>query len=124
MSNELFGWGSVLASLAMGLYMGLKFQRDDWLGGYSSFPRRMVCLAHVALAAIGMLNIQFAQSLPRLHLSGGMLTAASIALMAAAVLMPSCCLWMAWRRSHFEIFAAPVLCLATGLGLTIGGLIR
>jgi hypothetical protein len=124
MINELFGWISVLASLAMGIYMGQKFQREDWLGGYGSFPRRMVRLAHVALAAIGILNIQFAQSLPHLHLGGALLTTASMTLMAAAVLMPSCCLWMAWRRSHFEIFAAPVVCLATGMILTIGGLIR
>ena len=124
MQNELVGWISVMASLAMGIYMGAKFQREDWMGGYGSFPRRMVRLAHVALAAIGMLNIQFAHSLPRLELSGAMLTTASFTLMAAAVLMPACCLLLAWRRAHFEIFAAPVLCLAAGVGLTIGGLIR
>ena len=108
----------------MGLYMGLKFQREDWLGGYNAFPRRMVRLAHVALVALGILNIQFAQSLPRLRLGPTTTNAASFAFIAAAVLMPSCCLWMAARRSHFEIFAAPVSCLAAGLVLTIGGLIR
>ena len=29
MHNELFGWSSVLASLAMGIYMGMKFLRED-----------------------------------------------------------------------------------------------
>jgi hypothetical protein len=124
MVNELFGWISVLAGLAMGLYMGLKFQREDWLGGYNSFPRRMVRLAHVALVALGILNVQFGQSLPRLQLSSTAAGVASFAFMAAAVLMPVCCLWMAARRSHFEIFAAPISCLAAGLILTIGGLIR
>ena len=124
MNNELFGWISVLAGVALGLYMGQKFQREDWLGGYGSFPRRMVRLAHVALAAIGILKIQFAQSVPRLHLNALLETTASLALMAAAVLMPACCLWIASRQRHFEIFAAPVTCLATGLILTIGGLIR
>ncbi|MBI4479400.1 MAG: hypothetical protein HY651_05210 [Acidobacteria bacterium] len=47
MVNEPLGWGAVLASLAMGIYMGQKFQREDWLGGYGSFPRRMVRLAHI-----------------------------------------------------------------------------
>ena len=108
----------------MGLYMGLKFQREDWLGGYNAFPRRMVRLAHVALVALGILNIQFAQSQPRLHLGATAAIVASFAFMAAAILMPACCLWMAVRRSHFEIFAAPVSCLAAGLVLTIGGLIR
>ncbi len=124
MINEVFGWCSVLAGLALGLYMGQKFQREDWLGGYNAFPRRMVRLAHVALAAIGILNIQFAQSAPRLHLNHALETVASFALMAAAVLMPACCLWIAMRRRHFEIFAAPVACLACGVILTIGGLIR
>ncbi len=67
MGNETFGWISVLGGLGMGLSMGLKFQREEWLGGYNAFPRRMVRLAHVALVALGMLNIQFAQSLPRLE---------------------------------------------------------
>ncbi len=124
MSNELFGWISVLAGVALGLYMGAKFQREDWLGGYGAFSRRMVRLAHVALVAIGILNIQFAESTARLLLSPVLETAASLALMAAAVLMPACCLWIAGRRRHFGIFTVPVACLAVGLILTIGGLIR
>ena len=124
MVNETFGWISVLTGLAMGLYMGLKFQREDWLGGYNAFPRRMVRLAHVALVALGILNVQFAQSLPRMRLGEATAITASFAFMGGAVLMPACCLWMAVRRSHFEIFAAPVSCLAAGLVLTIGGLIR
>lgn len=123
MWNEAIGWVAVLASLATGLYMGVKFQCEDWLGGYNAFPRRMVRLAHVALAALGMLNILFAQSLPKLHLSPVLADVASYAFMAAAVLMPACCLWLPARRRHFEIFALPILCLATGLSLTIGGLL-
>ena len=64
MVNETFGWISVLAGLAMGLYMGHRFQREDWLGGYNAFPRRMVRLAHVALVALGIPNTQFVQSWP------------------------------------------------------------
>ena len=124
MINEICGWIFVLGGLVMGLVMGVKFQREDWLGGYSAFPRRMVRLAHVALVALGMINIQFAQSAARVHLSAGFAHAASFAFIAAAVLMPACCLWMAARRSHFEVFAAPIVCLATGLILTVGGLVR
>lgn len=108
----------------MGLVMGVKFQREEWLGGYGAFPRRMVRLAHVALVALGMLNIQFEQSAARLHLDPRLESVASLAFIAAAVLMPVCCLWMAARRQHFEIFAAPIVCLATGLILTVGGLVQ
>ena len=123
-SNELFGWISVLGGLVMGLVMGIKFQREEWLGGYGAFPRRMVRLAHVALVALGMINIQFAQSAARLHLGPQVESVASLAFIAAAVLMPACCLLLAARRKHFEIFAAPIVCLATGLILTVGGLIQ
>jgi hypothetical protein len=104
--------------------MGMRFQREDWLGGYNAFPRRMVRLAHVALVALGILNILYAQSTARQHLSSTLAGVASIAFMGAAVLMPACCLLLAARRRHFEFFAAPVGCLATGLILTIGGLLR
>jgi hypothetical protein len=124
MSNELFGWISVLGGLVMGLVMGIKFQREEWLGGYGAFPRRMVRLAHVALVALGMLNIQFAQSAARLHLDSRFESVASLAFIAATVLMPACCLLLAARRRHFEIFAAPIVCLATGLILTVGGLVQ
>ena len=124
MNNELFGWISVLGGLVMGLVMGVKFQREEWLGGYGAFPRRMVRLAHVALVALGMLNIQYAQSASRLHLGPRWESVASLAFIAAALLMPACCLWMAARRRHFEIFAAPIVCLATGLVLAIGGIVQ
>lgn len=124
MTNEICGWLFVLAGLGMGLVMGLKFQREEWLGGYGAFPRRMVRLAHVALVALGMINIQFAQSAAQLHLGPGLASAASLAFIAAAVLMPACCLLLAARRKHFEVFAAPIVCLATGLILTIGGLVQ
>jgi len=124
MWNELFGWVAILASLGMGLFMGVKFRREDWLGGYGAFPRRMVRLAHVALAALGMLNILFAESLTRLHLRSDLATLASLAFITAAILMPTCCLCLAARRRHFGIFALPVGSLAAGLILTIGGLLR
>jgi ethanolamine transporter EutH len=124
MLNELFGWVWVLAALGLGVVMGLKFQREDWLGGYSSFPRRMVRLAHVAFAALGMLNILFAQEAARLRLDASLAQAASISFIAAAVLMPAACLWLAVRRRYFGIFALPIACLAAGLILTIGGLLR
>lgn len=124
MWNEAFGWISVLAGLVMGLYMGMKFQREDWLGGYNAFPRRMVRLAHVALVALGMLNILFAQSAARQNLNPSLARVAAGAFMGAALLMPACCLWIGARHRNFEFFAAPIGCLATGLILTIGGLLR
>jgi hypothetical protein len=48
--DEIFGWASALATLALGLYRGIRFQRENGLGGSNAFPRRMVRLAYVAPA--------------------------------------------------------------------------
>jgi ethanolamine transporter EutH len=123
MVNESVGWILVLGSLVLGLYMGLKFQREDWLGGYNGFARRMVRLAHIALAALGVLNILFAQTASRLRLDAPLVRAASVCYIAGAVSMPASCLWLAARRRNFGVFAFPIGCLLTALILTIGGLL-
>jgi hypothetical protein len=71
----------------------------------------MVRLAHVALAALGGENVLFAQNAARLHLSLSLLRIASLSFMAAALLMPAACLWLAaqgrwleprnWRKCTF-----------------------
>ena len=124
MWNGNFGWFLILAGVLMGSYMGIKFQREDWLGGYFSLPRRMVRLAHVALVALGMLNILFARSLESLKLSPPLETVASWTLMVAAFLMPASCICISLGSRRFEMFAAPIICLVTGLILTIGGLLQ
>lgn len=124
MVNEVFGWILVLVALLLGLYLGVKFQSEDWLGGYDAFPRRMLRLSHISLAALGALNILFAQTASRVSLDHFLMRVASVCFMAAAVLMPASCLWLAFRRKGFSIFVLPVGCLLTALILTIGGLLR
>ncbi len=124
MLNEIAGWISILTGVLMGLYMGWKFQSDTWLGGYGSLSRRMVRLAHVALVALGMLNILLAGTLEDVVLPTMLARTASWAMIAGAVLMPACCISIAFGWRRFEIFAAPVLCLLTAVILTIGGLVR
>ena len=59
-ANLLAAWiGFSLGCLA-GAIPGLFFHRDDWLGGYASWQRRMIRLAHIAFFGIGFLNLGFA----------------------------------------------------------------
>jgi hypothetical protein len=124
MNNEILGWACILASVAMGLWMGIRFQQENWLGGYGTLSRRMVRLAHIALAALGILNIEFGRSAGELALSAGAMRGVSIAFMVAAISMPACCLLIAAKVRRFEIFAIPVVSLAAGVLFTIGGLVR
>ncbi len=124
MINEIFGWAAILLAIAMGISIGLRFQRDDWLGGYGSLRRRMIRLAHVALAALGIINIEFAHTIRDLALPDRLVTAASWALIVAALSMPACCLANARGTRRFALFGLPVSSLAAALVLTIGGLVR
>ena len=66
--NETFGWLWVALGLLSGTILGLRFQREDWLGGYASHRRRLVRLGHISLFGLGFLNILFAHTLGRIRL--------------------------------------------------------
>ena len=124
MTNEIFGWTCILASVVMGLWMGISFQRENWLGGYGTLARRMVRLAHIALAALGIVNMEFGRSVGELALSNELIHVVSVAFIVAGVSMPACCLLIAKNCRRFGIFAVPVGSLVVALLLTIGGLVR
>ena len=46
-SDPLFAWIWVLGGIISGSCIGLFFYRQDWLGGYDAWERRMVRLGHV-----------------------------------------------------------------------------
>jgi len=121
--NVHAGWIAILLGLLLGAAIGLFFYRDDWLGGYGSWRRRMLRLAHVSLVATGLLNVaagltQFAYCAERA------LPAASLLLIAGTVTMPAVCLLSAWRQWVRHLFFVPVLCLILGvLDLVFRGLL-
>jgi len=122
--NEVFGWAWILAGLLSGLLLGLRFQREDWLGGYASHPRRLIRLGHVSFLGLGILNILFALATPRIGLSPGPLGFASWALITGGITMPMCCALMAWRRALQPVFAVPVSSLLLGTALVVYGMLR
>lgn len=115
-------WAAVLAMLAgalAGAAQGMMFHREDWLGGYASWPRRMLRLGHIAFFGIGLLNIAFAGAMRMLWSRPPVLSAYCLA--AAALLMPAVCYLAAWRKPMRHLFALPVMCVLVGIaGLLIG----
>lgn len=105
--NWQFGWMLVLAGFAAGAILGLFFHREDFLGGYTAFPRRMARLGHIALVALGMLNVLYALG------SVGNAWAGRL-LMAGGVTMPVVCFLTAWRRGCRHLLFAPVVLTITG----------
>jgi hypothetical protein len=122
--NEVFGWAWILLGMLSGMALGMRFQRDDWLAGYASFPRRLIRLGHISFLGLGFLNILFTLSAPRVRLGSAALEVASWSLVIGGLTMPACCALLAWRRGLHALFAVPVASLVLGGSLVVFGLLR
>jgi hypothetical protein len=121
-ANWFFGWSLILAAFAIGIPLGLHFHRDEFLGGYTSFRRRLVRLGHIALAALGMINVLFAMS-PWPAAGTWMARGASVGFMVGGAAMPVVCFLTAWRDGFRRLFFIPVTALIAAVVMTIlGGL--
>src|SRR5262245_30361709 len=95
-ANLIAGWAGFLAGAGTGALMGLCFHREDWLGGYGSFPRRMIRLGHIACFGLGLINILFALTAATIEPSRWSRIAAEL-LVVGMVTMPLNCFLTAWK---------------------------
>src|SRR5207249_10603414 len=102
--NWYAGWGLILAGFVSGAALGLAFHRDNFLGGFGSFRRRMLRLGHIAFCALRMLNLIVALS-----------PWSSPLLVAGGVMMPTVCFLTAWKEKCRHVFALPVVTLVAAV---------
>ena len=119
--NLLAAWIGILLGFLSGFALGLFFHREDWLGGYGSFKRRLYRLAHISFFGLAAVNFFFYFTAQTLAMSS-MLSLASSAFVAGAITMPICCIIMAHFPNTRSLFALPVFSLVTGGVLTIAAL--
>ncbi len=120
--NLWVAWIGILLGLLTGTVQGLFFHREQWLGGYASWPRRMLRLGHISFFGIAFLNLAFANTL---YLLGDAASAkpVSLLLVVGGVLMPAVCYLAAWRKPLRHLFFLPVLSLlGAALVFVAGGL--
>jgi hypothetical protein len=110
MINWYFGWGMILSAFVTGAIIGLFFHREGFLGGYASFPRRILRLGHIALAALGMVNILFSLT-PMPSEPSWRVSVASIGFIVGGLTMPAVCFLSAWRAGFRHLFFIPVTAL-------------
>lgn len=118
MNHFAFGWLLITLGFASGALLGLGFHKPGFLGGYDSLRRRMIRLGHIALVALGALNVLYALTEPRLALKPWEIQVASWGMMIGTVGMPLCCGLTAWRTNWRLSFPIPVAALITA-GITI-----
>jgi hypothetical protein len=119
--NLLVGWISTLAGVLSGSAIGLYFHQETWLGGYSSFRRRMVRLGHIAFFGLGFLNILFGLTSQAVPLPALNLSIASYGLLGANIAMPATCFLTAWREPMRHLFPIPVIAVAVAVVSMLAG---
>jgi hypothetical protein len=119
----LAGWSGMLGGVISGAALGLFFHREDWMGGYGSFRRRLARLGHISFFGLGFLNLllAFTNQLVGLPERPAEIAAGSLILGAAA--MPTCCFLAAWRPSFRHLFAVPVAGVFIGIVATLVGVV-
>ena len=104
--------------------MGLFFNREDWLGGYTSLKRRLIRLAHISFFGLGGVNLMYYFTARYALEPSALQTAASWGYVVGGITMPVVCLIMArWTRAKM-LFAVPVISLLLSGALTICALIK
>lgn len=111
--NWYAGWIMLLVGFITGACMGLGFGREDFFGGYSSWRRRLARLGHIALVALGLLNIVFAISPVTVRPLAGIL------LIVGGVAMPAVCFLSAWKKAFKRLFFIPVATLLAAVILIL-----
>ncbi|MDZ8118414.1 hypothetical protein [Pontiella agarivorans] len=104
MINITAAWIGFALGAVSGAIPGLFFHRPDWLGGYTSWPRRLIRLAHISFFGIGFLNLGLGLTARALDLNPG---ASSVLMMAGAVMMPTVCYLSAFKPAFRHLFFIP-----------------
>ncbi|MCB1078061.1 MAG: hypothetical protein KDM64_09565 [Verrucomicrobiae bacterium] len=113
-----FGWWGMLAGILSGAVIGLKFHRETWLGGYGSFPRRLVRLGHISFFGLGLLQLGYGLTLASgqvTQTSGSLALGGTVAFIVAQATMPLFCFLTAWRKPCRHGFPVPVLAATIGV---------
>jgi hypothetical protein len=114
--NLYAAWIGFLLGCLAGMVPGLFFHAEDWFGGYGSWRRRMIRLAHIAFFGLGFLNLAAALTADVLRIESG-LTAASYLLIVGAVAMPTVCYLSAWKMHFRRLFFIPAASVTAAIGL-------
>ena len=118
MTNLWAAWIGFLLGCLSGAIPGLFFFNENWIGGYSSWSRRMIRLAHIAFFGIGFINMAFCLTVRYLDIRNG-ITAPSYLLLVAAITMPVVCYLSAYRAIFRHLFFIPAAGLTVSIALVL-----
>lgn len=123
-TNLYAAWIGILLGFVTGTVQGSYFENPAWLGGYSSWPRRMLRLGHISLFALALISLAFVFSVAYLGLRGKRVKVCSRLFLTGQIAMPVVCYVCAFHENLIFLFAVPVLSLLAGALLFLWTSIR
>ena len=112
-ANLHAAWVGILLGCVAGAVQGLFFRRDDWLGGYGSWRRRMLRLGHISFFGLAFVNLAFAMTVSRLTFDGSVVWASRLFILGA-ITMPLLCYASSVKDTARHLFFIPVLSVIVG----------
>lgn len=102
------GWLGIFSGFLSGMVIGLIVWNDKNMGGYASIKRRYIRLGHIAMAALGMINV-----LAGLTVQIGLpLPPQTLVLLGVGLItMPITCFIYAFNKYGFYLFPLPATSL-------------
>lgn len=107
--NIKFGWCWLLIGILVAMWMGLFAFKPDWLGGYTSLPRRFLRLSHIAFMALALTNVLYGLCIDSANVSIRLKKIGSYCMIIAAVTMPIICLFSICNSFFQSMFFIPAL---------------
>jgi hypothetical protein len=114
-------WVGMLLGVASGAAIGLFFHREEWMGGYNSFRRRLTRLGHISFFGLAFVNLGFAFTHYAVRLTEPAASIAQWSLLIGAATMPLTCFLSAWRKPFRHLFPIPVCGVLAGTVATLLG---
>ncbi len=115
-----FIWLLMLGGVISGACIGLFFHHSEWLGGYNSFPRRLLRLGHISFFGLAFVNGIFVLTLPWIPFPPLAAQIASTALICGSLLMPICCFLTAYNQRFRVLFPLPTIAVAIAIITVLG----
>ena len=113
-TNLYAAWTGILLGCLVGAVQGLFFHKESWLGGYDSWPRRMLRLGHISFFGIAFINLAFALSASILGIEKNIYIPSRLFLIGA-VGMPLVCYLSAIKDTFRHLFFIPALSVIVGI---------
>lgn len=117
---------SLLLGAVSGLVIGLwsfggPLPEPAWIGGYSDLPRRLIRLAHIALFALGMINLMLARQHAGFDLPARTTRLALAAMNFGNLLMPTLLFATVFLPEVKYLLALPALAVSIALAIAAYG---